>query len=86
MMEMAANAEASEQARAVAFFKLNQLKEWLNLQRKGVRDEVQTAHIQMGIAQIERFQKDPKQIPVTKPVEPPAGPPIGMFDFCSWEP
>ncbi len=83
LMELAANEDASGQVRAVAFFKLNQLKEWLGIQ-KATGDDVQTAHIQMGISQIDRFQKDPKQIPVTKPAEPPAGPPIGMSDFCNW--
>jgi hypothetical protein len=85
LMELAADESASEQVRAIAYFKLNQLLEWLKAQSKKTNIEEQLAHQMLAISQIERFQKDPGKIPVTKPEAPPAGAPIGMFDFCSWE-
>jgi hypothetical protein len=38
------------------------------------------AHIFFASKQIEQFQKDPKQISVAPPAEPPDGPPIGADD------
>lgn len=85
LMELASDESASEQVRAIAYLKLDQLLEWLKAQARRPGNEEQQAHEMLSISQIERFQKDPAKIPVTKPVEPPAGAPIGMFDSCSWE-
>jgi hypothetical protein len=84
LMSLAANDAASEEVRAMAYFKLDQLKGWLQSQNKKPANDEERAHEMLAISQIERFQKDPKVVPVTKPVEPPAGMPIGVPDFCNW--
>lgn len=85
VMELASEDSASDQVRAIAYLKLDQLLQWLKAQPKKPVNEEQQAHEMLAISQIERFQRDPEKIPVTKPAEPPAGAPIGMFDSCSWE-
>jgi hypothetical protein len=79
LMSLAANENASEQVRAVAFLKLDELKNWLTEQMKQVTDESQRAHYFFAISQINQFQKNPKEVNVTKPVETPAGAPIGII-------
>ena len=69
LMVLAQSTVASEQARAVAYFKLDELRKWL-LARPTSAQSVYAA------AQIKRFEDDPKQITVSKPVAPPDGSPI----------
>ncbi len=70
LMSLAANQQTSAQVRAVASWELGKLKTWLGTNYQG-------AHGEYGVAQIERFLKDPKEIPVVKPVTVPPGQPIG---------
>jgi hypothetical protein len=78
LMALAANEKASGQVRAVASLKLEELKSWLNSQSGGSAE--QRAHRFFAAAQIAQFQKDPKQLDLTPPSEPPDGPPIGSAD------
>ena len=81
LMQLAAGADNQNQVRAIAFYKLGQLKDWLsNLETK---DELEIAHEEFAISEISRFLDDPKKMTLTKPVEAPAGAPIGMMD-CDW--
>lgn len=74
LMALAQNNGASEQVRAIAFLKLDELKKWsLQMAPEGVG---QQAHLRFAAAQIERFQRDPEKISVTKPADPPDGQPI----------
>jgi len=75
LMALAANQQAQPQSRAIAFRELKKLKSWVGAQAS--KDESQRAHETFAIWQIERFEKDPKQIELSAPVQPPAGPPIG---------
>jgi len=75
LMALAANQQAQPQSRAIAFRELKKLKSWVGAQTS--KDESQRAHETFAIWQIERFEKDPKQIELSAPVQPPAGPPIG---------
>jgi hypothetical protein len=50
---------------------LDQLKEWLKIQKS--KDAV----FLYAASEIDRFEKDPKQIHLTPPAEPPPGAPIG---------
>lgn len=84
LISLAANKDASEQARAIAFLKLNELKHWLTEQVKQTTDESQRGHYLFALSQINRFQEKPTEVNITKPVEAPAGPPIGMVG-CRWE-
>lgn len=47
-------------------------------------DESQQAHYFFAISQINRFQEKPTEANITKPMEMPSGPPIGMIG-CSHE-
>jgi hypothetical protein len=74
LMLLAQSAQASEQARAIAYLRLDDLRKWL-LARQ-TNDAAERAHSVYGAAQIKRFQDDPKVIPVSKPAEAPDGSPI----------
>ena len=90
-MILAADENAANQVRAIASLKLQQLGAWLSQQLEKTKDESQLAHLEYAIGQIRRFQEDPEEMNLSKPVSPPAGSPIGMGDFdshsfrCDWE-
>jgi hypothetical protein len=75
LMSLAANEAASEQARAIAFAKLDDLRSWAAAARGA--DPLQTAHLRFAAHEIEYFSRNPKEIRVTKPADPPDGAPIG---------
>ena len=75
LMHLAADETASEQARAIAFAKLDDLRLWLTTNK--VHDPLQSAHYRFAAHQIDYFSKNPKEIHVTPPPVPPDGPPIG---------
>jgi hypothetical protein len=74
LMLLASNAQASEQAKAIAWLKLDDLRKWALT--APWKDTAQHAHYLFAAAQIKRFQDDPKEIGVNKPAEAPDGPPI----------
>jgi hypothetical protein len=74
LMVLAADAGALEQARAIAFLKLDDLRKYLV--GKTVTDTALRAHYAFAAEQIKRFEDDPKQIGVNKPAAAPDGPPI----------
>lgn len=77
LMGLASYEAAAPQVKAVAFYKLNELKNWLGRSVSGTRDESQKAHFYYAISQIELFQKDPDKVKLTVPLPPPPGAPIG---------
>ena len=87
LMTLAANDHASDQVRATASFKLHELHDWLATPSaaSAISDK---AHIFFSKQRIELFEKDPKRIDLTPPVEPPDGPPIGSMGMldCDWQP
>ena len=87
LIALAADERASMEVRAIAWLKLGQLKDWLEATLPNIRDnEPEQAHLAWGAAQIVQFQKDPKQINITVPAEPPDGPPIGTDDdWDGWD-
>jgi hypothetical protein len=74
LMLLASNAQASEQAKAIAWLKLDDLRKWALT--APAKDTAQRAHYIFAAAEIKRFQDDPRQIGVNKPAEAPDGPPI----------
>ena len=74
LMLLAQTSQASEQARAVAYTKLDDLRKWLIARQ--TTDTAERAHSVYAAAQIKRFEDDPKVITVNKPVDPPDGSPI----------
>jgi hypothetical protein len=85
LMGLAASDRASEQVRALATLKLGELKtKFANGLGSGFDSE--NAQLSFLISQIERFQKDPKQVTVAAPADPPDGPPIGTDDdWDGWD-
>jgi len=77
LMSLASGERASNQVRAIAELKLDELKNWLNAQRSIARDENQKAFLFYAEEQIKRFQADPKRMNLTRPNDPPDGQPIG---------
>jgi hypothetical protein len=83
LMALCTNERASGEVRAAARFELMGLGRWLHGPFPTIK---QQAHIDFALAQIEQFEKDPKQISITAPVEPPDGPPIGTDDdWDGWD-
>jgi len=74
LMVLAANDHAPLQVRATALAKLVGLREWLGSQTPA--DASLRAYQQFAIAQIKRFETNPKEIPLPKPADPPPGQPI----------
>jgi hypothetical protein len=81
LMSLAASDRAANQVRAIASWKLDQLKTWLNMQRRLTTDEKQRAFLFYSAEQIKRFQEDPKKMNLTTPQQPPDGQPIGADDW-----
>src|SRR5215813_10746339 len=77
LMSLAANDRAANQVRAIASWKIDQLKNWLNAQRRLTMNENQRAFLYYSSEQIKRFQEDPKKMNLTAPQQPPDGQPIG---------
>src|SRR6185312_2871122 len=71
LMALAQSAQAAEQARAIAYLKLEDLRKWALAHQNP--DAAERAHMIYAAAQIKRFEDNPKESPVAKPVEPPDG-------------
>ena len=91
LMSLASGERASNQVRAIAELKLEELKNWLIAQRPTPADESQRAFLFYAAAQIRRFQDDPKKMNLTRANDPPDGQPIGMDwwtlsdrEWCDW--
>jgi hypothetical protein len=80
LMSLAANERAANQVRAIASWKVEQLKIWLTTQRRASADENQRAFLYYTVEQIKRFQEDPKKMNLTTAQQPPDGQPIGTTD------
>jgi hypothetical protein len=78
LMSLASGDRASNQARAIASWKLEQLKTWLTSQSRLTVDDNRRAFLFYSVEQIKRFQDDPKKMNLTPPQTPPDGQPIGM--------
>jgi hypothetical protein len=92
LMTLAAGERTSNQVRAIASWKLDQLKAWIAAQSKFPVDEDRRAFLFYSLAQIKRFQDDPKKMNLTPAQPPPDGQPIGMDwwsraaeDDCSYK-
>ena len=91
LMALASGERASNEVRAIAELKLDELKRWLGTQPVLTRDENEKAYLIYAANQIRRFQEDPKKMNLTKPNDPPDGQPIGTDwwgrmdrDWCDW--
>ncbi len=80
LMSLAANQSASYQVRAIALLKLDELKKWLKVELKETMDAGQKAHFLQSATEIGHFQKNPEKFYFTRPMQIPAGSPIGIND------
>jgi len=78
LMSLASGERALNQVRAIASWKLDQLKTWATLQTRLTADENRRAFLYYALEQIKRFQDDPKKMNLTRPQTPPDGQPICM--------
>ena len=83
MITLASDANAANQARAIATFKLEELRKWLASENS--QDESWRAAYFFAAEQIKLFQSDPKKFDLTKPAIPPDGQPIGDDEDWSWQ-
>jgi hypothetical protein len=84
LMRLSLNKNASAQARAVAMYKIDQLKGLLTEKVKTTSAEEWKAHYNYELAQIESFKDDPKEYETENLLAPPPGQPIGQDeDFCT---
>ncbi len=87
LMVLAANDHAAGEVRAIASLKLHELDAWLNSPSEREKATTDLAHVLFASKEIQLFEKDPKRIDLTAPVEPPDGPPIGSMGTldCDWQ-
>lgn len=78
LMALAANEDASEQVKAVACLKIDELKNWLEANSKNLKTEPQQAHYLLALRKISQFEKEPEKFKKPELLSPPAGSPIGM--------
>jgi len=81
LMTLAGDEHASDQVRAIASLKLDELKKWIATQATSAKDESVRAQFFFATIQIGRFQKNPAEIHPTTPATPPDGDPIGSDDW-----
>jgi hypothetical protein len=81
LFALAANEEASEQVKAITMQKLSGLRERLG-KMVSTASENQKAHYNRGVTRIKQFTDNPKSYETEKPLDPPAGSPIGMDMMC----
>jgi hypothetical protein len=81
LMALASGERALNQVRAIASWKLEQLRAWVASQSRIAVDDNHRAFLYYSLEQIKRFQEDPKKMNLTPPQAPPDGQPIGMITF-----
>ncbi len=81
LLGLAANDQASPQARAVVLLKIDGLKKWIAQQAgASLTEDAQLAHYRFALREIERFEKEPEAFkPAPAPALPP-GAPIGAIE------
>lgn len=79
LMQLASNENASNEVKAVAWFKLEELKQFISSQYASVTEnDMLKAHYGYGLYRIKQFETNPGSIKATSVSKPPMGAPIGM--------
>jgi len=81
LMSLASLERATPQVRAIATLKLSELKNWLAIELKSVKDQDQRAQCLFALSEIEKYLQDPKKVSIPRSAEAPPGQPIGDFGF-----
>ena len=83
LLALADNPDAADRVRAMATFKLNEIKEMLLEKQQSItEDEAQQAHLTFALEKIRRFENGTIPIRDEEPLSPPDGSPIGTD---AWE-
>lgn len=83
LMHLASNENSGSQVRAIAFLKIQELKKWLSGQ-KNTSNIDQKAHFMKALRDIDEFENNPSKYKLEKPLDPPAGSPIGTDAMCGF--
>ena len=79
LMNLSMNTDASDQARAITYLQLKDLKSWIDAKVKSENDSDQKAHLTMASAQLGLFFEKPEVVKeYYKETKAPDGSPIGM--------
>ena len=81
LAQLALSKNASAQARAVAFQKLEQLKTWLITKASSTDEESWKAHYNYLVIQVKKLQENPDDFKVDNFLPAPPGMPIGQLDW-----
>jgi hypothetical protein len=81
LMGLAVNDNASEQARAIAMYKIDELNKWITSAYANEKNEGQRAHLFYASNEISEFKKNPERFKKFEMLTPPAGSPIGMDEL-----
>ena len=84
LMYLVSDNEASEQARAITYAQLIELKAWAKKQATITKDESEQAALKFAVFQISQFEENPDGFKRLEPLSPPDGSPIGTdpeFDY-----
>ena len=90
LMNLASSEAASSAARSMAYFKLDQLKEWMQGQQTFPAEQ-DHAHLVYTLQKIDLFEKGEKEgLPTLQPNDAPDGSPIDpgqewLEPVCGWK-
>jgi hypothetical protein len=76
LMKLASNCEAPSSVRAIAYLKLDELKDYLKKQINSAPSEEYKAQYLWGAEIIDLYQENPEAVKLTEPLPIPQGPPI----------
>lgn len=82
LFNLAMDKNASSQVKAIAQLKIEELENWLEKSADDAYDEGDEAHYKYLLGEIEKFEDDPEEFELFKPLDMPAGSPIGMEFMC----
>lgn len=85
LLGLASASNASAQVKAIASFKLSELKQWLSKRSSKEKNTAQKAHLLYAAGQIHRFQENPEAFELPAPIKQPDGSPIGMEMMCGFD-
>ena len=80
LINLANSSNASTQVRAIAFYKLEELRTWYAERLRISSDVEWKAHFLASSDRIKRFQERPEEFKVPSLLDPPPGQPIGDFE------
>jgi Met-zincin/Domain of unknown function (DUF5117) len=82
VLALASSPKASPEVRALAYGKLQDLREWAVAQQARARNAEERGHLQLAVAQIRKLDVAPQEsLKPSEPLPVPPGPPIGSRSY-----